>query len=78
MKDPQQTADELVEKYRECDYTDNSYYGCVSCAILHTQGIIDEICYQAKSTGGRMFGKLYTNLRLKFHQQVLTILKTRL
>ena len=67
MKDPQQTADELVEMYRNCS-------GCledqIQCAILHTQGIIDALNEITASVVATEF--------VFYHHQVLTILKARL
>jgi hypothetical protein len=73
MKDPQQTADELVEMYSWIPSTegeDDSLESAIDCAILHTQGIINEL---------REVPLCPTVVKkLSNHQQVLTILKTRL
>jgi len=80
MKDPQQTADELVEMHLACLYSDG-IYDATQCAILHTQGIIDsnpmvyeKLLYKAPSN--LPSGNWVSNI--PFWEQVLTILKTRL
>ena len=94
MKDPQQTADELVEMYlplfsrsRPMVYgarrgtNENLQAKATQCAILHTQGIIDSnpMVYE------KLMYRAPSNLpsgnwvsNTPFWEQVLTRLKTRL
>ena len=76
MKDPQQTADELVEMYSVILYDeglteiDDSSVADLKCAILDTQNTIDALkdytwCFEIIR-------------KIDHHQQVLKILKTRL
>ena len=75
MKDPQQTADELVENIGALDIA-LFYEEIIQLAILHTQGIIDALNVMNELVE---FDDDEDKVKLfNHHQQVLTILKTRL
>jgi hypothetical protein len=88
MKDPQQTADELVEKHLQadsmCDYPELNVrrslrLEAIQCAIKDTQNTIDALSKLILDPLGEV-----TNADLKigelmeYNFKVLTILKTRL
>ena len=84
MKDPQQTADELVEKYKKIiawgkepsdEIKDFVMNVIVQCAILDMQNTIDA---NPTKIVGHVNGKDIVESTKDYHQQVLTILKSRL